>query len=140
MPFGPPELQAFATGFPLSLLHALIALVVFVVGAAVYALMTPYKDVQLIRDGNPAAALSLGGALIGLAIPLAAALAASASVIEIAIWGVAVTVVQLTVFRLTDLALKGLPQRIQDGEVPAAALLVAAKISVALILAAAVAA
>ncbi|PZQ38409.1 MAG: hypothetical protein DI570_31390, partial [Phenylobacterium zucineum] len=54
-------------------------------------------------------------------------------------WGAATTIVQLFVFRITDMILKGLPQRIQEGEVAAAALLVGAKIATALILAAAVA-
>jgi putative membrane protein len=47
-------------------------------------------------------------------------------------------VVQLFVFRLTDLVLMGLPGRVQEGEVSAAVLLTAAKLSTALVLAAAV--
>ena len=66
-------------------------------------------------------------------------LAASTSVAEIVIWGAATTAVQLLVFRCTDMVLKGLPERIQDGEISAAALLVGAKLATALILAAAVA-
>ena len=82
----------------------------------------------------------VGGVMVGLAIPLAVSLKASTSVVEILIWGVATVAVQLLVFRLVDLVLRGLPQRIQDGEMSAAALLVAAKIASALVLAAAVAA
>jgi putative membrane protein len=50
---------------------------------------------------------------------------------------VATVVIQLLAFRLVDMILTGLPQRIRDGEVSAAVLLVGAKISTALILAAA---
>lgn len=138
MPLASPEIQAFAAGFPIALMHAVIAITLLIGGATVYALLTPYKDVQLIREGNPAAALSFGGALVALAIPLAAALAGSASTVEVALWGFAVIAVQLLLFRLTDMALKGLPQRMQDGDVAAAALLVAAKTALALVLAAAV--
>jgi len=138
MPLASPEIQAFATGFPIALLHAAMSIVLLVAGAAVYALLTPYKDVQLIREGNPAAALSFGGALVALAIPLAAALAGSASTVDVALWGFSVVVIQLLLFRLTDMGLKGLPQRMQDGDVAAAALLVAAKTAIALVLAAAV--
>ena len=67
-------------------------------------------------------------------------LTSSTSLIDIAVWGATTLAVQLAVFRLTDLMLHGLPQRIQEGEVSAAALLVGAKIATALILAAAVAA
>ncbi len=134
-----PEVQAFASGFPLTLLHAGLTLVLLTLGVVVYSLLSPHKEVQLIREGNQAAAISFGGMLLGLAIPLAAALAASPSALEIVLWGVAVIVVQLGVFRLIDLLLTGLPQRIQEGESAAAALLAAAKLAAALVLAAAVA-
>jgi len=135
----PPEVQAFATGFPLTLLHAGVTLLLLALGLVVYSLLTPHKEVQQIRDGNPAAAISLGGLLLGLAIPLAAALAASPSLIEIALWGAAVVVVQLLVFRIIDALLAGLPQRMVEGDMFAAGLLTAAKLGAALILAAAVA-
>ena len=134
-----PEIQAFATGFPLTLLHAGVTLLILVIGATVYALLTPHKEIALIREGNAAAALSLGGVMVGLAIPLAVSLSASTSIVEIAVWGAATVAVQLLVFRIVDMVLRGLPQRIQDGEVAAAALLIGAKLATALVLAAAVA-
>lgn len=134
-----PEIQAFATGFPVTLLHAGVTLVMMIVGAAIYAMLTPHREIKLIREGNSAAALSLGGVMVGLAIPLAVSLMASTSVIEIVIWGAATIAVQLLVFRVTDIVLQGLPERIHEGEVAAAALLVGAKLATALILAAAVA-
>ena len=134
-----PEIQAFAIGFPITLLHAGVAVLILFLGAALYVLLTPHKEVALIRDGNAAAAISLGGVLVGLAAPLALSLNSSTSLVEIVIWGVSTVMVQLLVFRLVDLLLRGLPQRIQEGEVAAAALLVGAKLSTALILAAAVA-
>ena len=140
MPIASPEIQAFATGFPLTLLHAAVTLVMLIAGTAVYAMLTPHKEIALIRDGNAAAAVSLGGVMVGLAIPLSVSLNASTSVLDIFLWGVATIAMQLLVFRLVDLVLRGLPQRIQDGELAAAALLVAAKVATALILAAAVSA
>lgn len=134
-----PELQAFASGFPLAILQAAISLGLLVGGAAIYCLLTPYRDVQEIRDGNSAAAISLGGALIGLGLPLAASLGASTSAQEVLIWGVAVTIIQLLISRITDIVLTGLPQRIQEGDIPAAILLVSAKVAGAIVLAAAVA-
>ena len=134
-----PEVQAFATGFPITLLHAAVTLLMLAAGAAVYALLTPYKEVQLIREGNAAAALSYGGVIVGLAAPLAVSLSASPSVLEVVVWGLATTAVQLLVFRLTDFLLTGLPARIQEGETAAAALLTAARLATAIILAAAVA-
>lgn len=134
-----PEVQAFATGFPLTLLHAGVTLAILVLGAGIYILLTPHKEIRLIREGNVAAAVSLGGVMVGLAIPLAVSLNASTSMVEIGLWGAATIAVQLLAFRLTDLVLHGLSKRIQDGEMAAAALLVGAKLSTALILAAAMA-
>lgn len=134
-----PEIQAFANGLLTTLTHVGVTMAMLIAGAAIYILLTPHREIKLIREGNAAAALSLGGVLTGLAIPLAASLAASTSVIEILLWGVATLALQLLVFRLTDMMLKGLPERINEGEVSAAALLVGAKLATAIIIAAGVA-
>jgi putative membrane protein len=132
-----PEIQAFAAGFPVFLAHAGVTVIILFAAAALYVLLTPHKEITLIREGNTAAAVSLGGVLLGLAIPLSASLRASTNLIEIGLWGAVTVVVQLLVFRLVDMILRGLPKRIQEGEVSAAALLVGAKIATALIIAAA---
>ena len=133
-----PAIQAFASGFPTTLAHAGITLGLLIAGATLYALLTPYKEIALIREGNSAAAVSFGGLLVGLALPLAASMSSSTSILELLVWGVATLLLQLLAFRLIDFVLTGLPQRIQEGETPAAVLLVAAKLASALILAAAV--
>ncbi len=137
MPTPSPEIQAFAAGFPVFLAHAGVTVIILFAAAALYVLLTPHKEITLIREGNTAAAVSLGGVLLGLAIPLSASLKASTNVIEIGLWGAVTVVVQLLIFRLVDMMLRGLPRRIQDGEMSAAALLVGAKIATALIIAAA---
>jgi putative membrane protein len=134
-----PEVQAFASGFPVTLAHAGITAVMLFLGATLYALLTPYKEIALIRDGNAAASVSFGGMLLGLAIPLAASLSSSNSPLEIIVWGAATLIVQLLAFRIIDFVLTGLPARIQEGEVSAAVLLVFAKLASAIVLAAAVA-
>ena len=134
-----PDIQAFAAGFPVTLAHAGITALLLFIGATLYALLTPYKEIALIREGNAAAAVALGGVLICLALPLAASLSASNSMMEILVWGAATLILQLLVFRIIDFLLTGLPQRIQEGEVSAAVLLVSAKLASAIILAAAVA-
>ena len=131
------EVQAFATGFPTTLAHLGVTLALLVAGAILYALLTPWKEIALIRDGNAAAAVAFSGVLLGLAIPLAISLSVSTSLKDIALWGVATVVLQLLAFRIVDMLLTGLPQRIREGEVSAAVLLVGAKLSTALILAAA---
>jgi putative membrane protein len=137
--FVTPEIQAFAQGFPITLLHVAVSVGMLVAAAGAYILLTPHHEIRLIRDGNVAAALDMGGVLVGLAIPLAYSLRAATNLADLALWGVATVAVQLLAFRLVDLVLRGLPKRIQDGEVAAAALLVGAKIATALIVAASVA-
>jgi putative membrane protein len=134
-----PEIQAFATGFPVTLLHVAVTVVILIAAAAIYILLTPHKEITLIREGNTAAAVSFGGVLVGLAMPLAVSMKASTNLVEIGLWGVATVAVQLLIFRLVDLVLHGLPRRIQDGEMAAAAFMVGAKLATALIVAQAVA-
>ena len=132
-----PEVQAFASGFPTTVAHLVVTLALLAAGAVIYALLTPWKEITLIREGNAAAAVAFAGVLVGLAVPLAVSLSVSTSVRDIIIWGVATVVLQLLAFRVVDLLLTGLPQRIREGEISAAVLLVGAKLSTALILAAA---
>ena len=139
MPFPSPEVQAFATGFPVTLLHLAVTLALLFAGAGVYIMLTPQREVALVRAGNVAAAVSLAGILLGLAIPLSVSLKASTNLVDLVLWGVATLVVQLLISRLADLVLHGLSKRIQDGETAAATLLAAVKIATGLILGAAVA-
>lgn len=137
-PLQSPEIQAFAAGFPVTLLHAGVTVAILFAAATLYVMLTPHKEIALIRDGNTSAAVSLAGVSLGLAIPLAVSLKASTGLVDLALWGVAITLVQLLVFRLVDFLLHGLPKRIQDDEMAAAVMLAGAKVATALILAAAV--
>jgi len=131
------EVQAFASGFPQMLLHLALTFALLIGGAVLYGLLTPWEEIALIRDGNSAAAVAFAGVLVGLAIPLALSLSVSTSLRDIALWGVATVALQLLAFRIVDVILTGLPQRIQEGEISAAVLLVGAKLATALVLAAA---
>jgi len=134
-----PEVVAFAAGFPIMLLHAAVGLGLLFAGSALYALLSPHKEIARVRDGNAAAAVSLGGAAIGLAIPLAAALIATTSVLDILFWGGSTAVLALLGFRFIDLLLAGLPERMREGDVGAAVVLVAGRLALAGVLAAAIA-
>jgi putative membrane protein len=135
--FESAEVQAFATGFPTTLAHLGVTLALLATGATLYVLLTPWKEIDLVRQGNTAAALALGGVLVGLAAPLAVSLSVSTSIRDILVWGVATVVLQLLVFRLVDLILHGLAQRIREGQIAAAVVLVGTKLATALILSAA---
>jgi len=131
-------IQSFLVGFPVLILHSSVTLAMLAMGVFFYVKITPYDEIDLVRAGNSAAAVSLAGAIIGLAIPLAFSMASSVTIWEILIWGPVTLFLQLIALRLTDLMLKDLPKRITDGEMGAALLLISIKLAVAAINAAAV--
>lgn len=83
---------------------------------ALYILVTPYSEVALIRDGNTAAALSLGGALIGFALPIAVSVAVSHNLYAMLGWGVVAGVVQLLTYVAARLAMPQINQNIPQGK------------------------
>ncbi len=133
-----PVIQSFLAGFPVLMLHSSVTLGILGFGIFLYIKITPYNEIALIRDGNTAAAVSLAGAILGLAIPLSFSMASSIGVLEILIWGPVTLVLQLVAYRFTDLILRDLPQRIIAGEMGPAILLVSIKLAVACVNAAAV--
>lgn len=134
-----PVIQSFIVGFPVLLLHFSVTIAMLGIGVWIYQLITPYHELKLIRAGNNAAAISLSGAIVGLALPLAMCMARSVSVWDIIVWGLVTLVIQLLAYRVGDVVIKGLPARIEAGEIGAAILVVAIKLAVAMINAAAVA-
>lgn len=131
-------LDSFVAGFPILLLHSSVTMAILVAGVLLYIWITPWDEMGLIKAGNTAAAISLGGAIVGLAVPLAFAMSASVSVYEILIWGPVTLLLQIIAFRIADLVLRDLPARIESGEIGAATLLVSIKLAVAAVNAAAV--
>lgn len=130
-------INAFTHGFDNFLISTLVAGILLFSSCVIYILLTPMKELELLRRGNASAGLGLAGVIIGLAIPTASALAFSISIFDQIIWGVVALLLQLLAFRLVDVILKDLPKRIENDEAGAAILLIAVKISVALIVGAA---
>ncbi|HRO02422.1 MAG TPA: DUF350 domain-containing protein [Terricaulis sp.] len=138
MDFSAP-LNAFVAGFPNFIIQLAVALGLFVASLVIYVLMTPHKEMALIRAGNPSAALAFGGVVVGLAIPLGSCLAYAFGLWDLVIWGVITLLIQLLAFRFADIFLRGLPRRIAEGDVAAAVFLMSVKIGLALIISGAIA-
>lgn len=130
--------QSFLAGLPVLLLHFMLTVLMLALGAVLYVIMTPYHEIDLIKAGNVAASISFGGVLIGMAIPLAVAMASSVNAYDILIFGAVTIALQLLAYRITDLVLNDLPKRIIAGEISAAILLIAVKLSISVINAAGV--
>ncbi|RON00115.1 DUF350 domain-containing protein [Pseudomonas brassicacearum] len=120
---------------------AVLGFVSYIIGAAllfaifqfVYTRITPHKEFELIRSGNTAAAIALSGAIIGFAIPASNVIAYSVSLLDFAVWALIAAVVQLLAFLMTNLVLKGISERIRNGEIAAAIYVAAVAISVGLL-------
>ncbi|MEO8114879.1 MAG: DUF350 domain-containing protein [Phenylobacterium sp.] len=99
-----------------------------------YQLVTPHKEGPLIREGNAAAAVVLGGALLGYVIPLASALANTHSLIEFAAWATLAGVIQIAAFWLVRrLAIPDVSERIARGEMATALYLLMISLAVGIL-------
>ena len=128
--------ESFRQGFPAFLLMTGTAGVLLLLASTIYILLTPWKELALVRGGNGAAGLALAGAIAGLAIPIASCLASSLTLLDLLLWGTVALLLQLLTYRIIDMVLRDIPTRIQNDEAGAAIVLIAAKISVAMLLAA----
>jgi putative membrane protein len=78
--------------------HFVAGLVLLALAVFIYMRITPHAEIALIRRGNAAAALGLGGAILGFAIPVAASVANSANLLDAAVWSVVALIAQLLAF------------------------------------------
>ena len=80
-------LFASLSTLPAFILYFVIALILTAAFIAAYIQITPYKEFELIQEGNTAAALSLGGAVTGFVLALSAVIKHSVNVVDLSIWG-----------------------------------------------------
>ncbi|WDG41928.1 DUF350 domain-containing protein [Pseudomonas synxantha] len=114
-------------------LYILGAAVLFALFQFIYTRITPHEEFELIRAGNTSAAVALGGAIVGFAIPASNVIAYSVSLVDFVVWAVIAAVVQLLAFLLTSLVLKGTSERIKKGELAAGIYVAAVAISVGML-------
>ncbi|MDB5422244.1 MAG: hypothetical protein JWR59_2191 [Brevundimonas sp.] len=125
---------AFTNGAAAFVLAFAAAGVFTVAFKLIYQWVTPYHERDLIRAGNTAAAISLGGALIGYVLPLASALSHTVSLLEFAAWALLAGVIQILVFiTMSRLAFRNVTNRIEAGENAAAIYLASISICVGLL-------
>ena len=88
------------------LIHLLLAAGLLIVFFIIYTRVTPYNEVLLIRQGNHAAALSLGGALLGFSATIASSLMHTADYQQFFAWAFGAMVVQLLAYVVTTRLLR----------------------------------
>lgn len=130
-------LDALGSGLPMLLLQFVLVLALLVAGIFIYMAITPFHERELLRNGNPAAATVLGGALVALAVPLAALLATTGAPLDILVWGVVAVLLQLLTVAIVSHLFRAVRVMIEAGQVAGAIPLVAAQLSIGLLNAAA---
>lgn len=119
------------------LIYFSLALLLLFVFTFVYIKVTPYKELELIREGNKAAAISLSGAMLGFAMPLASTVVNAVNLIDLVLFALLATVVQLVAFVFVRMLMPNLGGAIEGGDVAKATFLAAVSIAVGLLNAAA---
>ena len=121
------------TTLPAFLAYFAVAMGLLVLFLLVYLNVTPYHEVALIRAGYAAAAVSLPGALLGFAMPVANVIAHSDTLIDLASWGVIAGIIQILAYLVARLTLPQLNQDIPAGRIAPAIFLAAISFSIGLI-------
>ena len=125
---------AFQHGATAFIIAFAAAIAFFVAFKFIYQIVTPYHERDLIRQGNAAAAVGLGGALIGYVLPLASALSHTVSLPEFAAWALLAGVIQIVAFVVVSrVVYKALAARIEAGEMAAGVYLASISIGVGLL-------
>ena len=107
------------------LIYLILSLALLTAFAWIYDKVTPYNELELIRGGNTAAAIAYAGAIVGLALPLASAVAHSVNPIDMIVWGVFALAVQVLVYFLVRRLVPQLNDQIPEDKAAPAVLLAA---------------
>ena len=79
---------------------------------AIYLFVTPYDEIKLIRENNIAASISLSGAVLGFAMPIANVIAHSDTLLDLAVWSLIAGLVQLAAWGVARVSLPRLKEDI----------------------------
>jgi len=115
------------------LLHLSTAVALVMAFFVVYTRITPYDEVHLIREGNGAAALTLGGTLLGFSVTVASSLMHTDDYYEFLGWGAFGMLVQVMVFVIATRMLRMSKDQIEANNMAFGGLLGAISLSIGLI-------
>lgn len=115
------------------LLHLFTAVALVLVFFVVYTRVTPYDEVRLIRQGNAAAALSLGGSLLGFSATIASSLVHTMDYYQFAGWAFGALIVQLLVYVIATRLLRMAKDQIEANNCAFGGLLGAISLSIGIV-------
>jgi putative membrane protein len=117
-------------------LHLLAAGLLLYVFFLVYTMATPFDEMALVRQGNVAAALTVGGAMIGFSMTVASGLLHTDNLLSFLGWSAGAAVIQLFTLVLVTRLLHMSKDQIEGNNVAFGVLLASISISVGAISAA----
>ena len=115
------------------LLYFAGAIALFAAFLVAYTRVLPLHEWRLIREGNTAVALTLAGAMLGFAMPLAMAIARSESFADMAVWAGISLIVQLLCFGALRLAWHNASTALAQGDMAEAVILAALSVVLGLL-------
>ena len=95
--------------------HVIAAALLLGIFFVVYTRLTPFDEIALIHAGKASAALSLGGAMIGFSLTLAAAIVYNAGLAGVLGWAVIAMIVQAVVYIVASRVLHTVRVEIEAG-------------------------
>ncbi|MDO4879132.1 MAG: DUF350 domain-containing protein [Neisseria sp.] len=110
-----------------------ISIIMLLAFGAAYHRITPAQELRLIKNGNLACALSLGGALVGFCLPLASSIAHSVNLPDFVLWGLGAAVLQILVYFAATRLLPDANRELEDNNVAVGALFGSISIAIGLL-------
>ncbi|MDP9109354.1 MAG: DUF350 domain-containing protein [Pseudomonadota bacterium] len=112
------------------LLYLLMSGLVLLLFVRVYTHLTPFDEVLLIRQGNLAAAISLGGALVGFSLTLASCIFHTSGYGSFLMWSISGLAVQLLAYVVSTRLLAMTREHIESNNVAVGTILGAISLAV----------
>ena len=110
-----------------------VALLMLVVFAFAYLKITPARELELIKNGNVACALSLSGAMIGFCITLVSSMLHSVGMLSFMIWGLAAAVIQILAYFAATHLIKDANQELLNNNVAVGVLFFGLSVSIGIL-------
>lgn len=105
---------AFLLGYLSYFGSGIVMMLLFMV---IYERVTPYCELALMRQGNRAAALSFGGALLGFTLTLVSSALHAVGWVQFLAWSAVAGLLQLVVFWLVAMVVRQIKLHIENGNV-----------------------
>ena len=100
---------------PAFALYFIAGLALITLATAIFVRLTPFPEMELIAQGNQAAAWVFLGTVIGFALPVSSAIAHSVSMVDMLSWTVLGLLVQYLAHLAIRMLLPGFVQGVRDG-------------------------